>query len=88
MIQYQVRPITRYVVTRYEKSERCGSCDAKGEYDNADVAYEVAYALCKAEHEQLGLPLGSAEIIYPDKIAKPLNLGAVIGVAEGKVFSL
>lgn len=71
-IQYQVRTVSRYIVTRYAyKSE--GNCtepppgvsSTKGEYNNADVAFEVAYALCKAEHEALGYPPDDMRVMYP-----------------------
>ena len=73
MIEYKVRPITRYVVTRYEThpdyAENQGAADArsvaKGEYQNADVAFEVATALCKAEHDVLGYGPGDERIKYP-----------------------
>ena len=65
-----MRPVTRYVVTRYHEDAReggsgaCG-CDAKGEFDNERSAYDVAYALCKHEHNASGEPPGSMNFIYP-----------------------
>jgi hypothetical protein len=79
MIQYQVRPITRYVVTRYEENGKGGACETRGEYDNHNLAYEVAYAMCKLEHDKIGLPVGSMEIIYPDKPNEPQNRGSKVG---------
>ena len=69
-VEYRVRPVTRYVVTRYHESEsgRTGGVETKGEYDNADVAYQVAYALAKQEHETLGYPVGDERIIYPQQV--------------------
>jgi hypothetical protein len=66
-IEYRVRPVTRYVVTRYELTETSngGSVQGRGEYENAQTAYEVAYALCRAEHERLGWPFGDERIQYP-----------------------
>jgi hypothetical protein len=64
-VEYRVRPITRFVVTRYHEEERGAGCETKGEYDNANVAFEVGYALCKAEHERLGWPVGDERIQYP-----------------------
>lgn len=64
-VEYRVREITRYVVTRYHEGSHTGGVETKGEYDNATVAHEVAYALCKAEHEQLGWPLDDERIQYP-----------------------
>lgn len=67
MIEYRVRMVPRYIVTRYDAGEsgRGGNSETRGEYDNADVAYEVATALCKAEHERLGWDLGDERIKYP-----------------------
>ena len=71
LIEYKVRPITRFVVTRYETSgpdehgRGTGGSDTKGEYDNHIIAHEVAYALCKAEHQRLGWPIDDDRIQYP-----------------------
>ena len=65
-IEYRVRPVTRYIVTRYESFPDRGSCGAMGEYDNEYIAQHVAYALCKAEHERLGWGVGDERIKYPD----------------------
>ena len=69
LIEYRVRPVTRYVITRFERADvgelERSSIRTLGEYDNAEVAYEVAYALCKADHERLAWPLDDARIQYP-----------------------
>lgn len=74
-IEYRVRPVTRYIVTRYEETERCSGCSQHGEFDNPEVAYQVGYALCKAEHDRLGYPPDDMRIIYPghleDETAAP-----------------
>lgn len=74
MIEYRVRPVTRYVVTRFESEKvppgvgtTAGVSRTLGEYENDDTAYQVGYALCRAEHEQLGYPLGDMRIIYPSR---------------------
>lgn len=66
-IEYRVRKIERYLVTRYHEDGEgtTGGVETKGEYGGADVAYEVAYALCKAEHDRLGFPPGDERIQYP-----------------------
>lgn len=72
-VEYRVRPITRYVVTRYHEAheeggnQACG-CETRGEYDNADVAFEVAYALCKSEHDASDEDVGSMNFIYPTRV--------------------
>lgn len=79
LIEYRVRPVTRYIITRFETSgpdengRGCsGGCGTKGEFDNETVAYEVGYALCKAEHERLGWPVGDERIQYPQPL-KPMS---------------
>lgn len=68
LIEYKVRHVTRYVVTRYEGNGKLGQCGAQGEFDNAETAFAVAYALCRAEHERLGWPLGDERIQYPQPV--------------------
>lgn len=70
-IEYRVRPVTRYVVTRYENFENQGGVRTLGEYDNEYIAQEVGYALCKAEHERLGWAPGDMRIKYPDMKPTP-----------------
>ena len=65
-IEYRVIPITRYTVTRYYSGENTGGVEQRGEYNNANVAYEVGYALARAEHDRLGWPLGDERIKYPE----------------------
>lgn len=66
-IEYRVRPVTRYIVTRYhsDPANGAGSVGGMGEYENPQVAFEVGYALCKAEHDRLGWPVGDERIKYP-----------------------
>jgi hypothetical protein len=65
LIEYRVRDVSRYIVTRYETGPEGGSLVEKGEYENRGVAFEVAYALCKEEHGRLGWPLDDERIQYP-----------------------
>lgn len=82
-IEYRLRPITRFVVTRYEGTPNTGSLKTIGEYDNKDVAYEIGYALAKAEADRLELPPGSMEVIFPQQlVATGLNLHQALGVAK------
>lgn len=64
-IEYRVRPVTRFIVTRFEQNSNGGSCSQIGEYDNEVVAYQVGYAVCKAEHQRLEWPLNDQRIVYP-----------------------
>lgn len=50
-IEYRVRPVTRYIVTRYSRAgggRLCGS-EGYGEYDNEPTALEVMMALAQQE---------------------------------------
>lgn len=64
-IEYRVRMVPRYIVTRYAETGQTGDSSTKGEYDNPDIAYEVGYALCKAEHQALGWPVDDERVQYP-----------------------
>lgn len=65
-IEYQIRPVTRYLVTRWEDNDGVtGLSGQHGEFDNDTVAYQVAYALARAEHERLGWPLDDPRLTYP-----------------------
>lgn len=75
-IEYRVRPVTRFIVTRYHKSGDAGGVDTLGEYDNHETAYAVGYALCKAEHERLGWPIGDERILYPEHPSHNPNAAA------------
>jgi hypothetical protein len=65
-LEYRVRPVTRYVVTRFHQSGNGSGCEARGEFDSHKAAYDVAYALCKLEHDALGWPIADERIQYPD----------------------
>jgi len=65
MIEYSVRPVTRYFVTRYSADGSTAGVETKGEYESHDVAHQVAYALCKAEHDAAGTGPGDVNFVYP-----------------------
>lgn len=77
LIEYKVRKVERFIVTRFETSgpdaEGKGNSvsSVRGEYENPDMAYEVGYALCRAEHERLGFPPGDDRIQYPRHPGEP-----------------
>ncbi len=71
-IEYSVRPVTRFHVTRWHggtdaNGRDCGGCDSKGEFDSEAAAYEVAYALCREEHRQAGTPPDDPNFQYPKR---------------------
>lgn len=65
-VQYRVRPVTKFIVTRSEQGDNCGGVETRGQYENEEVAFQVACALCKAEHDKSGEPIGSMNFIYPE----------------------
>lgn len=71
-VEYKVRAVTRFILTRYEDSETsAGISSQRGEYDNAEVAYQVGYAMCRLEHEKSGEELDSMNFIYPSPVGEP-----------------
>jgi len=66
-LEYRVRPVTRYSITRYTQyDDGAQGVETRGEFDNADQAWETAYALCKLEHEQhTDFPIGDPRVQYP-----------------------
>ena len=80
-IEYKVRPVTRFIVTRFEAYDdpdgggTAGS-DTKGEFDNFDTAYQVGYALCREEHRRLHWPLDDERIKYPEPASPPDGVAA------------
>ena len=78
-IEYRVRPVTRYVVTRYYEyaAGTGGGVETLGEYDNQELAYQVGYALAKQEHARIGWPLGDERIKYPALVPMGQPIGGV-----------
>jgi hypothetical protein len=83
-LEYRVKPVTRYVVTRYTRPEAnhehvpaFGMVEVRGEYDNQDVAHEVAYALCASEHQALGWSPGDERVKYPQNMVAGQSAEAV-----------
>jgi hypothetical protein len=71
-IEYRIKPVTRYIVTRYESGDHSNGSEQIGnEYDTADVAYQVGYAVCAIEHQRLGWDIGDERIKYPEDPASP-----------------
>ena len=75
-VEYRVRPVTRFIVTKYEEEGAAQSVQTMGEYDNQFVAQEVAYALCKADHERRGWAPGDPRMVYPAMVPEVNVLAA------------
>lgn len=79
-IEFRVRPVTRYIVTRFEQEyDPAGACASAGrstqhgEFESFGTAYAVSYALCKSEHDRLGYPPGDERISYPEGRAETVE---------------
>lgn len=89
LIEYRVRDVSRYIVTRYETGPEGAGVSTIGEYGREESAYDVAYALCKAEHQRLGWPVGDERIQYPQSpsdanvtLASPVSYSSLVGAAQ------
>lgn len=51
--EYKVRPVTRYVVTRFKDDGISASSSQLGEFDNVGAANRVAMALAGAEKDSI-----------------------------------
>lgn len=74
-IEFVVRPVTRYIVTRYSKLGNSGNSENCGEFDNVRKANCVAAALAKdysglEEHHEVFYKLYSHEY---DELEFPNN---------------
>jgi len=78
LLEYRVRPVTRYVVTRFCRVGDGQHLSTEGEYEDGHCANRVAYALCKAEHDRLGYPPGDERIQYP----RMLEFGPPSGASD------
>lgn len=65
-IEYRVRPVTRYIVTRFEGDERGGSSSEIGTYPSEETAYHVGYALAKADMERQASVINAKRVIFPE----------------------
>lgn len=67
MIEYRVKRVERFIVTRFENDgDKAQSARQIGkEFDNFETAYEVGYALARGEQERLGILPGDDGVIFP-----------------------
>ncbi len=65
IIEYKVRPVIRWVVTRFHSTGRSAGSEGRGEFDHFQTARDVGYALCSQEHRTLGWDPGDDRIRYP-----------------------
>jgi hypothetical protein len=71
LIEYRVKTVERYIVTRYEKQGDETAVVERGNFASPHIAYEVAYALARADHERKGWPPFDVRIQYPRHPIEP-----------------
>jgi hypothetical protein len=64
-VEFRVKEIKRYIVTRHEDNGTTGGTTQIGEYASGETAYQVGYAMCRHEHNASGEPVESMNFIYP-----------------------
>ncbi|MQY48198.1 hypothetical protein GAO09_19365 [Rhizobiales bacterium RZME27] len=65
-VEYRVKSVERFIVTRHEDTGGTGSTQQKGpDYPSFEQAYEVATALARDERERLGLEPGDMGVLFP-----------------------
>lgn len=69
LVEYKVRPVERYVITRYEEDGASAACAERGEFSSPYIAQEVAFSLGKREQEALG---PDATVTYPEYPSQPV----------------
>lgn len=91
-IEYKVRPVTRFVVTKYSEGipvDGCAQSECKGEFDNPVVAYQVAYALAKEDQSRHGFDLGDERIIFPNAVIyqseRKWDAQMPVGIGSGSI---
>lgn len=67
-IEYKIRPVTRYIVTKYTEEEhedgRCsGGSEMCGEFDREEEALRAGFAMAKMDFHERSL---NAEVKFPD----------------------
>jgi hypothetical protein len=63
-IEYKVRPVTRYIVTRFESDGESGGSEVCGEFDREENAMRVGFALAKNDLDHYGYR--KANVTFPN----------------------
>lgn len=86
-IEYRVRPVTRYIVTRFHSIDHPAGSESGelvecGEFSNENRAYTVATALAFKEREDLGWPPGDERMQFAQKGIEFVDLPSVADQAR------
>jgi hypothetical protein len=64
-IEYKIRPVIRYLVTRQEDNEGSLYSSNHGEFPDPDTAFKFATTLAELERNQPTLVHEHVEIVFP-----------------------
>lgn len=65
IIEYKIRPVTRYIVTRFEGEGNAGSSTSCGQFDQEEAALRVGFALAKNDLHHYA-DSGAAKVSFPE----------------------
>lgn len=80
LVEYQVRPVERYIITRFEtdgpdeNGRGRASCEERGEFSSPYIAREVAFSLGRIEQDS---SKAETKVVYPD------HPGMIVQTADG-----
>lgn len=85
-VELRVRPVTRYVVTRYARDgeTRLSSSGVMGEYPNPEQA--DAMALCMKAQEPMARVVTSEGTIHDPEVSIHAIIGQTLGEIQAPVF--
>lgn len=69
--EYSIEPTDGGFAVRYSGRDMLGNdagSEIRGEYEDPDVAYHVAYALCRRHHQLAGYEIDDPRFQYPQRI--------------------
>ena len=80
-IEYRVRPVTRFIVTRFHQADngRSEGSEAFGEYGNELRAYEVMMALARSEKNPYVVYVGGNAADVPNQCLADMD-----GLSKGE----
>lgn len=78
LIEYQVRPLIRYAVTRYEEEGNCAGSSSFGVFDNYDAAHQSALAMAEKDRTDKGWEKGDERLAYAKYRSEPELLAEYI----------
>lgn len=70
LIEWRVRPVTRYIITRFEQDDQLAGSQSFGTYDDHSTASTVAEALSDKDLADQGWAKNDPRMIRPSPIGE------------------